>query len=264
RWLCIVGSGRSSCVRRGRGQSMHGTAVGGRGAFNGVRVMALTATLALAVAGCGADSMRASGGSGGSGGDGGGRGGRGASGTGGVGGMGGAGGSGGIGGTGVAGASGGGGGTQQADCFASPGSCGYPDPAFHNVGVPPGTTLTNSGSMTVSTDGAVIDGMNITGSVSIVANNVTIQNSRIACSTCAGSFAVFEESTVSGLKIINSEISGGNVGYFGGDGAIGKSMSGVYMWNCDECAQYVHRVTDSYFYIGQAVSGAHYEALYGG
>ena len=54
-----------------------------------------------------------------------------------------------------------------------------PDPNAGNVGVPAGTILTASGSITVTTPGTVIDGKDITGTVTISADNVTIRNSRI-------------------------------------------------------------------------------------
>jgi len=64
--------------------------------------------------------------------------------------------------------------------FASPGLCGFPDPAYNNVGVPPGTTLTPlTGDITYSTPGQTITGVQITGHVSITATNVTIKNSKI-------------------------------------------------------------------------------------
>ena len=63
--------------------------------------------------------------------------------------------------------------------FASPGACGYPDPAYGNVGVRAGTTLTPSGSITVTTPGAVIDGRDVSGSITVSANNVTIKNTRV-------------------------------------------------------------------------------------
>ena len=47
-----------------------------------------------------------------------------------------------------------------------------------NVGVPAGTTLTPSGSITVSTPGNVISGLNVTGEIDVNANNVTIRNTR--------------------------------------------------------------------------------------
>ena len=68
---------------------------------------------------------------------------------------------------------------SRTTAFASPGSCGYPDPAYNNVGVPAGTALTPSGSINVTTAGAVIDGKDVTGEITVSANNVTIKNSRI-------------------------------------------------------------------------------------
>ena len=148
-------------------------------------------------------------------------------------------------------------------CFASPGACGYPDPAYKNVGVPAGMTLKPSGSISVLTNGAVIKGMDVTGTISVRADNVTIESSRITCEKCAGSFVIYEPNGYSGLTIKDSEISGGNTYVGGGAGGI-NSLQRVYMWNCDECVQYDVNVTDSYFYVGQPVSGAHYEAFYNG
>jgi hypothetical protein len=68
---------------------------------------------------------------------------------------------------------------RTSACFANPGACGYPDPNAGNVGVPAGTTLTTAGSITVTTPGTVIDGRDITGTVTVSADNVTIRNSRI-------------------------------------------------------------------------------------
>lgn len=65
-------------------------------------------------------------------------------------------------------------------CFQSPGACGFPDPAFGNVGVPAGTTLTPSGSITVKTAGTVIDAMDVTGQITIQASNVTVENTRVS------------------------------------------------------------------------------------
>ena len=52
-------------------------------------------------------------------------------------------------------------------------------PDANNTGVPPGTNLTPSGSMTITAAGAVISGRAITGAVTVDAPNVTIRNSRI-------------------------------------------------------------------------------------
>jgi hypothetical protein len=70
-------------------------------------------------------------------------------------------------------------GRNGAGCFSSPGACGYPDPAYGNVGVPAGTTLTPSRTMTVNTDGTVINGMDVTGYINVEATNVMIENTRV-------------------------------------------------------------------------------------
>ena len=63
-----------------------------------------------------------------------------------------------------------------------------PRSGLWNVGVPAGTTLTNSGSIQVNTPGTVIDGLNVSGSITVNADNVTIRNTKVtATSGCSGS-----------------------------------------------------------------------------
>ena len=64
---------------------------------------------------------------------------------------------------------------QSSNCFSVPSSCGYPDAT--NTG--PTGSLTPSGSINVTTDGKVLENLDITGQVRISADNVTIKNSRI-------------------------------------------------------------------------------------
>ena len=60
----------------------------------------------------------------------------------------------------------------------NPSSGGYPDAT--NTGVPTGVTLTNSGPITVTTNGAVIQNLNlVNANITVNANNVTIRNCRI-------------------------------------------------------------------------------------
>ena len=92
-------------------------------------------------------------------------------------------------------------------CVASPRSCGYPDAS--NTGVPPGVHLTPSGSITVGTDGAVVDAMDVSGSITVQANDVTIENSRVTCGDgCSARFTINVASTVSGLNIHDVEAAG--------------------------------------------------------
>jgi hypothetical protein len=59
------------------------------------------------------------------------------------------------------------------------GPAGWPGP--ENTGVPAGTQLTASGSVTVTQNGAVLSGLDITGCVDVQASDVTITASRITC-----------------------------------------------------------------------------------
>ncbi|MCA9603132.1 MAG: hypothetical protein KC417_13960 [Myxococcales bacterium] len=58
-----------------------------------------------------------------------------------------------------------------------PGPKPWPDAT--NTGVPSGTALTPSGGMTITTSGQVIDKLDVSGTITVKANNVTIQNTRI-------------------------------------------------------------------------------------
>jgi hypothetical protein len=93
----------------------------------------------------------------------------------------------------------------QANCINKPSDCGYPDAT--NTGVPAGTTLTNSGDITVSQNGAVVDGKNIVnGTITVLANNVTIKNTRIT--TCDYYPIRYFDNNNTGLVIQDTEIAG--------------------------------------------------------
>lgn len=81
---------------------------------------------------------------------------------------------------------------------------GYPDET--NTGVPAGATLTNSGSLTINVNGAVVQNLNINGMITVNANNVTIRNCRI---TSSDYYPVnYDGATYSGLLVEDSEIIG--------------------------------------------------------
>jgi hypothetical protein len=75
-----------------------------------------------------------------------------------------------------------------------------------STGVPAGTALTPSGSLTVTEPGTVIDGLDISGCVTVLADDVVIKRSRV---TCSGGEAVVSQSSGSGLRIEDSELRGG-------------------------------------------------------
>jgi hypothetical protein len=79
-------------------------------------------------------------------------------------------------------------------------------PNATNTGVPSGTSLTTSGSITVTTDGAVIENLDITGSITVLANNVTIRKVRL---TSGDYYPIrYFDYNNTGLLVEDSEIIG--------------------------------------------------------
>jgi hypothetical protein len=160
--------------------------------------------------------------------------------------------------------------TRSSKCFSMPSSCGYPDRT--NTGVPPGTTLTPSGSITVSSPGRVIDGMDVTGQISVNADNVTIQNTRVtqttSCgrtSTC-GNFAIRLNTGVSGVVIRNVETRSrpGRTCEFDirNQGDSSNAGQGLYLHGCDANWYGEGRLKDSYGIAKRGISTDHVENVY--
>lgn len=102
--------------------------------------------------------------------------------------------------------------TPNSNCFSAPSTCGYPDAT--NTGVPEGTNLTSSGSITASTPGQVINGKDVKGTITIAANNVTVQNTRVtvdsgSCGskTACGNYEIKINDGVTGAIIQDSELT---------------------------------------------------------
>jgi hypothetical protein len=180
------------------------------------------ALTALLLASCGDDSLSSSGGASGSGGTsaggtaadsgagtGGSAGSSGASSTGGTSGTNGV--SGASGTNGVSGASGTNGASGSSGDGGTPTACSRPKPGPTNTGVPPGTTLRATGSVRVEHAGAIVENLDINGTITVLANNVTIRKVRIM----TGDYypiRYFDNDNV-GLVVEDSEIVGtsGNV-----------------------------------------------------
>lgn len=92
----------------------------------------------------------------------------------------------------------------KANCIVKPSDCGYPDAT--NTGVPAGTVLTNSGSVTVTQNGATVQNLNIAngGQIVVKANNVTIKNVKIT--GCTYYPIDYDNGTYSGLVVQDTEI----------------------------------------------------------
>ena len=161
--------------------------------------------------------------------------------------------------------------TAGSHCFASPHVCGYPDAT--NTGVPAGTTLTPSGSLNVSTAGATINALDVSGTINIVANNVTIQNTRVtltgsgcgASNTC-GNYEIRIDEGVTGTVIKNTELrtAAGTTCEHDIRNTSGPSLqiTGVYMHGCDSNLYGGATMTDSYGVAKLAISNDHVENIY--
>ena len=93
---------------------------------------------------------------------------------------------------------------RTTDCVAAPHLCGFPDAT--NTGVPAGTHLKRSGSITVTKRGAIIDGRDVHGNITVLADDVTIRNTRIT----SGSYYPirYGEKDNTGLLVEDTEIIG--------------------------------------------------------
>ena len=97
-----------------------------------------------------------------------------------------------------------------------PSGSSFPGPT--NTGVPAGTVLRASGSITTSADGQVIDAMDVQGSIRVEHNNVTIKRTRIRQS---GGQAITMNPSRTNLVIEDCELDG--TGNTDGASAVGDS-----------------------------------------
>lgn len=98
-------------------------------------------------------------------------------------------------------------GDQTGDAPDGPlSACGKPKPGPNNTGVPAGTTLTPSGSIRIETDGMIVEDLDISGEVAVLANNVTLRRVRIR----SGDYypVRYFDNNNTGLVIEDSEIEG--------------------------------------------------------
>jgi hypothetical protein len=156
----------------------------------------------------------------------------------------------------------------SAACLPQPSACGYPDET--NTGVPPGTTLTSSGSRTVSTNGAVLRGLDITGTVTVTADNVTIEDSRVTrTSGGSGSYAVILNNGADNFTIRDAEVVGPASNTSGLQSAVwnhydnpGAKATGVYFHRCADCWEGAGTFRNDYMVVDAAYSGSHDEDIY--
>ena len=158
----------------------------------------------------------------------------------------------------------------RAHCFPSPHLCGYPDPT--DTG--PSGPLTASGPIVASSAGATISGKEVTGTINVVANNVTIEDDRVvndtSCGTtnACGNYAIRIAEGVSGTIIRDVETS-----TLPGDtcqqdirntSSAGVTIEGAYLHACDGNVYTVGPTVlkDSYGIAKIEISEDHIENVY--
>ena len=158
---------------------------------------------------------------------------------------------------------------SAAPCFSNPSSCGYPDAT--NTGVPPGTTLTASGSRTLSQNGQVLEGVDLTGSVTVTADNVTIRNSKLHTNSGgSGSTVITLNNGADNFTLEDSEVYGngsktnapesGVWNHYNNPGA--RVIRSYIHGSPDNWEGRVDLVKDSYMIVDAEYSGAHSENIY--
>lgn len=134
-------------------------------------------------------------------------------------------------------------------------------PSAATTGVPVGTVLTNSGGITTTAAGQVIDAKNITGQVSINHNNCTLKRSKVSVSTY---FLVNIKAGVIGTIVEDCEINGfgttaGSNGINGQGTFLRNNIYGVE--NGINLAGNNIVVQDNYIHDLQAPGAPHYDGI---
>ena len=104
--------------------------------------------------------------------------------------------------------------TTTSDSTAYPAPSGYPDAATTGA---QGTLTSRSGNMTVTTDGAVIENIDLKGTIRIQARNVTIRNVKITSSDYWPLFVEGTGATVEDSTIVGAGSSQASIGDAGGN-----------------------------------------------
>jgi hypothetical protein len=167
--------------------------------------------------------------------------------------------------------------SSQTNCIKVPSACGYPDST--NTGVPAGTTLkAQTNNITVSTPGTTIKDVALEGSISVEANNTTIEDTDVTvngtqagCNDSCGGRGIWIKPGVTGTVIQNvachgGALSGSNVTQYcvmSNDSA--TTIKQLYAYNCTECLAGPMNLSNSFIdESGATIPGEHYEDIYYG
>lgn len=152
------------------------------------------------------------------------------------------------------------------NCVSSPHACNYPDAT--NSGVPAGTPLTSSGGFTASTPGKTYTNLDVHGTITVAASNVTITNSSITTGDGSmNSAAITISSGVTGTKVLHTTMQGSDCqggSLFAGvmnDSNDQLLMQADYGQCLDDILHGPGTITDSYSIDNANIPGDHYEPI---
>ncbi len=136
-------------------------------------------------------------------------------------------------------------------------------PSASTTGVPAGTSLVSSGGMTITTAGAVVEGKDFSGTVTIAANNVTLRRSRVRANTFA---LVRINSGITGARIEDVEVDGlgtsgteGSMGIYGSAAVARANIHGVE--NGYQPDDIGGSIVDSYIHDLGSPGSPHYDGI---
>lgn len=162
---------------------------------------------------------------------------------------------------------------QTRECFAEPGACGYPDPAYHDVGALAAcASLTPSEGVVMDARGGRVENLNIDGGIYIGAENVTVRNDCIDYDgggelngeamiriTAEGASATISHITAQGKNATTESVQ---LGITNDSNQAGVTVSDAYVINCGECIHGALELTNSYIDSSAQITGEHVEDWY--
>ncbi len=164
----------------------------------------------------------------------------------------------------------------QTNCIKVPSSCGYPDST--NTGVPAGTTLkSQTNDINVTSPGTTIKDVALEGSISVEANNTTIEDTDVTvngtqtCGESCGGRGIWIKPGVTGTLIQNVACHGGALSginvtqYCVMSNSSATTIKQLYAYNCTECLAGPMNLSNSFINESDAtIPQEHYEDIYYG
>jgi hypothetical protein len=156
---------------------------------------------------------------------------------------------------------------HEKNCYSQLARCGYP--SISTTGVPKGTQLQPSGSITIDKDGTVVAGKEIEGKVVVEASDVTIKESVItATESGSGSSAIELKEGADDFHLENSEVRGKSKknglesAVFNHYGNPGASAVNTYFHLCADCWEGSGRFNHDLMVVDASYPGSHDEDIY--